>query len=370
MVKAVFRKERRKLRGIISAVGLMSLVTGLPSAAVGSELWFFPGDHPSIRSRHQYPPNDYMNLFSEETPWQGAPSDVAVFVATEASILHAPERDLRTILRFLNSRHIDLAMTVDFYTLVSSPDECVSLSKRFSAAANRVRQAAARVKELGGKIRYADMDEPFYFTAISTGKGSLAGTGTAAFGCRYPVAQVASGVAQAVVALKAVFPDIEIGDSEPIVDWDPENRFGVSTEAYLSALKDWISSYRSATGEPLRFLHADISWTPVPHHKRSNWRDVLRAVADHLARIQVKLGIYYNGERLSSLAADPNKAWAEAAVKRFMQVEAELGITPAHAIISAWGKYPARILPESDAGTLSWVLDKYIEWRRRVRSRS
>ena len=109
------------------------------------------------------------------------------------------------------------------------------------------------MKRLGGSLAYVAMDEPLWFGRYATKKGA----------CQWEIGKIASVVAGEVAQLRMVFPDVKIGDIEPIGDLAP---------SWTEDIAEWTNAYRTATGSSLAFLHADIQW-------ETNWQPAMLATA-------------------------------------------------------------------------------------------
>lgn len=128
-----------------------------------------------------------------------------------------------------------------------------------------------------------------------------------------------------VRALRGIFPAIRIGDIEPV--------------ANAGAPPDWIdvilrftAAYRTATGSPLDFVHADVNWG-------GGGSEALPMLAMRLHAEGVRFGIIYNGDPQD----DEDIGWTRHAEQRFTEVEGELGLEPDSAILHTWMRHPLRM---------------------------
>jgi hypothetical protein len=175
------------------------------------------------------------------------------------------------------------------------------------------------------------MDEPLFYGSVYDGPRS----------CQTPIQTVAAAVATRIQHATALFPDLQVGDVEPIgspprFDW-PEK------------LTMWFEAYRAAVGRPLAFFHADVSWM------HDNWQNELRFAANLSRRSGSRFGIVYNGN-----PTDPDGVtWANNALSRARNIERDLGVVPDDAVIQSWMPFPDEMLPPSTPGTLTSVLSGY-----------
>jgi hypothetical protein len=184
---------------------------------------------------------------------------------------------------------------------------------------------------MGGELRYAAMDEPLWFGHHYTGAGS----------CQDSIQAVAEQVAQTAKALRAVFPEIQIGDIEPVAvrgapaDWNDE-------------ILAFAEAYHAATGTALAFFHADIDW-------HCDWRFALADLRPPLRQAGMRFGVIYDGDPQD----DTDIAWTRHAEERFEAVEADDALRPDDAILQTWMLHPTHMLPEDQPGTMTNLVLRY-----------
>jgi hypothetical protein len=64
-------------------------------------------------------------------------------------------------------------------------------------------------------------------------------------------------------------------------------------------------------------------------------------------------------EAQASTRETSSQEWVSKAVEHFRRVEASLNIHPRFAVFQFWNRYPKKMIPETDAGTLSHVVREY-----------
>ncbi|MBN9561922.1 MAG: carboxypeptidase regulatory-like domain-containing protein [Alphaproteobacteria bacterium] len=185
-------------------------------------------------------------------------------------------------------------------------------------------RSVRRIKAAGGNLAFVAMDEPLWYGHVADEPHS----------CRLSLAELVSGVARSVAIIRSVFPDVQIGDIEPV-----GTKLGTAWPDLIAA---WSAVFREATGTPLRFFHADINWN-------ATWRADLARLSPLLERQGISLGIIYNGD---PRAAD-DVAWTDRAMEHFQDVHDLVGIVPAADIFQTWDPRPTRLLPESRPGSLT-----------------
>jgi hypothetical protein len=57
--------------------------------------------------------------------------------------------------------------------------------------------------------------------------------------------------------------------------------------------------------------------------------------------------------------------WVQNAVKHYTEVESGLGIHPDHAVFATWVRYPTRVLPESQPGTFTNLVFRYLQYTKK-----
>ena len=136
--------------------GVMSV--GAPASADQVEVWF-SATEPVWRQFHNWPANDYMQLFEPSAPWQSAARGVKVFMLAKKFVAEASDADLQTILGDLQRRHIALAVQG---TPLTFTNECGRGIESYGPPHDMLGMAS-RVRHLGGTIAYVAVDEPLFF---------------------------------------------------------------------------------------------------------------------------------------------------------------------------------------------------------------
>src|SRR6185437_16642643 len=94
-------------------------------------------------------------------------------------------------------------------------------------------------------------------------------------------ANLARDVATKVAAVRRSFPQVKVGDIEPLGVNDPAD--------WLDEIAQWTLAYRTAVGEPLAFFDVDIRWA-------GPWREQLQRLPRQLHDAGIKFGIIYDGD--------------------------------------------------------------------------
>jgi len=304
-----------------------------PFCAHGAEVWLSPFD-PMVRSVSEPGVGlDFFEAFSPDAPWPRSASRVSVFKIATPFALYGPEQQVRRVIEDLQRRHILLAMEISALT---SKTECSHKVEGYGPAGQLVR-AVERIRKLGGDLKLIAMDGPLW------NGHSFKGTNS----CHTPISAIALDVAANVRAIKQVLPDVQIGDIEPLGRTDPPD--------WVEQVMQWTKAYQDAAGEPLTFLHFDVVWA-------GPWRQQLTVLAPRLHAAGIKFGVIYNG--------DPDDqsdlAWTSHAEQRFSTIETDPAITPSQAIIQSWMLHPTHMLPETQPGTLTWLVNRYLTGKTRL----
>jgi hypothetical protein len=144
--------------------------------------------------------------------------------------------DLTKMIRFLRKKGMFLA--VEFGPLIPSPT-CGSGVEGFTGES--AVELAQNVLACGGTLDYVAFDEPFYYAHYYTGPNQ----------CNWNLSEIATNAYGTVKVLRSVFPDVVIGDIEPVNSADP---------VWPQTMATWLSTYESVSGMPFSFFEWDVSW--------------------------------------------------------------------------------------------------------------
>lgn len=282
---------------------------------------------------------DYEDLFERRSHWPrgGWPvgeKSLNVFVISQNFALKASAAQLHRLASNLDAHKISLAMAGLMLTVGSEGCGGRGLVEGYSSP-DSVGKAADRIREAGTKLAYIVMDEPLFFGHVYAGPGA----------CRDTVDEVARQVAGAVVAARKVFPDVEVGDTEPV---------NGARVGWTSQWEPWARAYRKAVGASLAFLIVDIGW-------ESDWQPQFADARDVLERLKIPLGVIFNGDDRDA----SDLAWTAHAEQRIREFD-RLNMSPRIVLIDSWTLYPIHLLPEERAGTLTHVLRYYLTGHRVV----
>ena len=305
----------------------------ITNASPQREVWLGP-IAPSIYA-HKFSDSqyDYLNLFQRDAPWSKSASQLQVFQVTAPVVMGESDETLKTIFADLNRRHIALGIELGLLSGVdTSGNKICGQNVEGYAAADTARVVALRIQKNGGVLRYIAMDEPLWYGHHVRGQNA----------CQASPEALAQEIAARVQIVRKIFPNVKIGDIEPLAP--------LQTPDWTDEVTQWEKVYRRVAGEPFSFVRADIVWTQP-------WQHELIVLKQRLHSDGIKLGVVYNGGGDGREQNDRN--WTDTAIRRFRMIESDPRMAPDQAVIESWVRWPSRLLPEDTPGTLTNVLLQY-----------
>ncbi len=267
---------------------------------------------------------DYFDMFAPKAPWQSVASKVSVFKIYPELLRSASDDQIRALVAGLADRHIMLALEAP---VLAAASDC-------APGADHRRWLPAlleRLHRLGGQLRKLVMVGPIVDGHISVRAGA----------CRWTLADVAQDAALTVARIRDMFPDVEVGEIEPI-----GNGTGYLDPAELAT---WFEDWTRADGHSLAFLHLDVEWGKP-------WGRDLRRVADEASRHGVPLGVIIN----ASASALSDQQFADQALSHAVRVVQEIGHSPEQLVFQSWEDFPHRALPDTDFTTMTGLIRAYV----------
>ena len=251
-------------------------------------------------------------------------------------------RNLKAVIEGLKQRHIALAAElgmVDYTDKTLCGNGNPNYGHIEGCGGQNVAALLERIKKLGGDLRYIGMDEPFWFghvVSVAQDRGAA----------EAPINAIARNVARQVATAHRYFPEISVGDIEPVA----------VRSGYVEALKKWLDAYKAATGESLKFFHCDLIW------QGNEWQAPLMQIAHLMRANQIAIGVIYDGEGMSGAE------WTTSAERHLVDVEGNLALIPDHAIIQSWEPQPLYALPETQRGTMTYLLGRYLAAQTEIKA--
>jgi hypothetical protein len=273
---------------------------------------------------------DYAKLFTPSSRWSNAASHVQVFkIYSSLLIGNQPgaftDVQWRQVFADLDRRRIALA--IEWPPL--SVTTCGKGVEGFEDADPGA--TAQKIKRLGGDLKYVAMDEPEYYGSIYKGHDA----------CSWTPAQVAANAVRNFAKIRSVFPNVLIGDIEPVPPPDAPDWI----DRYIAFFDAW----KAAAGSPLAFFHCDINWDAFP-----NWISDVEALRHVLVRNRIPFGMIYNG-----FGRKTDEEWIRCAESHFTAYESKTGIVPDQVIFQTWEIHPGHALPETDPTALTYLIGAY-----------
>lgn len=278
---------------------------------------------------------DYMDLFQPSAPWTNAAANVRVFKVYSAIWISGQYSDaqLSNMITFLQQHHIALAM--EWGPLLPGASCGAGMDAFDGADALTIAQ---KIFSLGGVLQYIAFAEPMAGGSLYSGTNA----------CQWTAEQVAQNAAAQVAQIRTVFPDVVVGDIEPVPDWG-------DTPDWLDPYLEWVDAWRSVTGKPFAFFQFD---TDV----YADWRPGDTALRLALAQRGIPYGVIYDGNQ--GQASDT--AWVASAELHFTDRELHGSPPPDQVIFQSWNPNPQYLLPETDPGTLTYLIDRYFRTRTQL----
>jgi hypothetical protein len=319
---------------LLQAGAFSIALTAVSSVTAGAQEVWLGGVDPVVlkAQKHIDTPRDFMNLFQPDAPWKTAASGLKAFKISMQFGLRAPDDQLDALIGDLKRRHIALAFEAG---LLDGDERCGKGVEGY-AAPKGVEALAKRVSSHGGTIDYIAMDEPVWFGHALSGGAH----------CHDPIPAVVAQVAERVEILRRYFPNIQIGDTEPI----NSSPYAMSQDPrFVDDVMAFADQLQQKTGVKLAFIHADIAW-------KWNWRPTLEAMSEQARARGIRFGVICDGDE--DVGGD--EAWVRQALERCQAVAADPKAAPNQWIVQSWETLPTKMLPETDPGSLTFEV-KQIE---------
>lgn len=292
--------------------------TSVPTPVPSDLVWFGP----NMGSR------DYPELFTKPEQWSKARSRIDVFKFYTQNVLEYPcaicgDNTLDAFVEAQAFRRLTdwgIAIAVE----VGAVKEWGCTGKEEFRVAKETIQ---NIRANGGIVTFLDMDEPFI-------GGELVANGKT---CGHTMEQSADVASQFVRQVKAAYPNILVGDTEPYPYFS------------VTELEQWILALE-ARGTTLAHFHLDVDIENV----RVNRRDVvtdLQTLSQFFQEHQIPFGVIFTS---NWTAAGSNRAYFDSTMGWIRTVNDAIG-KPQHVIFQSWqGPAPSGAhefpinLPEND----------------------
>lgn len=322
-------RSDRRLSRLMWLAGLLLLNIAAARPAATQEIWFAPRGGPKGVP-------DYMDLFRPDAPWQQAASHVQVF-EVPGELRSEPDNVLKQITNDLRRRGIGLAMgmgPLSRNTYAGKP--CGTNVEGYSAPLEAV-AAAERIKSVGGVIQYFTIDESLYYGHYWGGTNA----------CHSSIADIAKETAEKIRRVRAVFPQVQFGDVEPVQ--------GFPKATWLADLQTWFDAFHTDTGQRLAYFRFELIFTQP-------WQQYITPLTQLLRREGIPLQVIYDSN-FDDAGASDERAIA-GTIANFKAYESGGRAPPDAAAIQFWSKYPSHALPETDPRAATYLINQYVKWRQ------
>ena len=271
---------------------------------------------------------DFMKLFTEDAPWKNAEQHVKVFKLYQGWVINSTDLELDQMVTYLNNHNIAIAIEAGPFEGTSTCGKGVEGFGGIQPTLN----ALDRVKEAGGIVRFIALDEPFFYGSLYDGPNA----------CHWPSLKVAENVDAYIRFIKRIYPDISIGDIEPI-----------TKRSDIIPYENWLKVYQAVSGSNFPFFHLDTSWD------QRGWPVVDKELEAFLSDHKIQFGIIYFGNP-NDISDDE---WLAHAEERMVTYEAKAGGRPDHVIFQSWNNHPNYVLPETSPHTFTHLILSYFKTR-------
>jgi hypothetical protein len=269
--------------------------------------------------------DDFMSLFEPDAPWQTAATHIHVFkLYGEWVAYDATDAQLRQVVADLDRRGLALAVEVG---PLNPSNDCGAGIEGFAGTQEGLK-IANRIKKAGGTIHLIALDEPYYFGHFYDGANA----------CHWTAEKIAAEVGQYIQTIKSIFPNVLVGDTEPLTG-------AANDRAYQS----WLEIFHQVNKYNLAFLHMDIDWS------RPAWAQEVVSIETYGRQIAVPIGIIYTGNAFDTT----DQAWISSAGERVKKYELQAGGRPDQVLFQSWNDKPDFVLPETQSFTFTNFVDAY-----------
>ncbi len=305
LLEARYSGDKQNLPEIASATVLGP--TPAPLTPVPSDMvWFGP----NFGSR------DYAELFTKPEQWRSARGKVNVFKFDQQSVLEQPcvicgDNILHTFVNVDAFRKVNDWGVATALTVGALKEWGCTGTAEFRAASVAIQNIQAN----GGVVTFLDMDEPFM-------GGRYAPNPASNKTCGYSTEQSADVTALFIRQVKAAYPNIRVGDTEPYPLFS------------VDELEQWTRALE-ARGVTPAYFHLDVE----PVWARERKLDVagdLRKLSQFFKERGIPFGVIFISEWPD---AGSDRAYFDSTMKWIRFVNAAIG-KPQHVIFNSWQAEP------------------------------
>jgi hypothetical protein len=309
------------------AIICLASLAVVPKAGLAANLpqiWFTPLQAHDEPGGGRAGAEDYLSLFAPDAAWQTVEKHVAAFKIYPEFNRDFSDEQAKIVIAGLAAKGIDLAVE---FPVLGPTGWCEPGHPRTQF----VTPLMARLKKLGANVRYLAMSGP-----LVDGHSY-----TKAFYCHLPIDAVAADAAHTVALVREIFPDIVVGDIEPV---GHGNEFPNWRD-----LDAWFGAWKKASGKPMGFLHTDVSWL-LP------WQEDLKHFAERAHANNVPFGVILDGDAYDL----SDKSFSDDVARHVEDVTALLGPLLDQVNFQSWQVYPRHALPETDPSAMTGEIRDFL----------
>jgi hypothetical protein len=307
----------------------VTTTTHTPDLSDRPLIWFGPlPPLPQDAGRPFTGAEDFFALFAPDAAWKRAAGYTDVFLLyAEWVAWHASPGQLETVVAALN--RLGLALAVEGSPL-ARPADCGTGIESWGGIPEGV-EVARKIQDAGGTIDLWAMDAPLGYAHVVHGPRA----------CGWSQEEIAKGIAEFTAVLQGYFPEIIVGDTEPL--WADFDSVGLYS--------DWLDTFARVNGYGLPFFHLDVDWG------RPDWSTAAGELEAASRARGIDFGIFYIG----NWDDFSDRAWISLAGERVKAYEQEARGNPDHVLFQSWHDHPDRSLPESEPWTFTSLINTYVE---------
>ena len=279
----------------------------------------------------------WQKLFVNDAPWPPLMDHVRV-VAFAGNFKTLPDDVLAKTFTKLKEKHIGFAIESLAQSWVGfSEFHCGKGVEGYTDPPGNA-QIARKIKNAGGTLAYVAMDGPLFGGHYYSGPNA----------CHSTIQNVADRAAAVMKEYQKVFPDVVIGDTEPLPALTKQPN-------WRTEYKEWLDAFNQVYGKPIGFLNLDINWPEDNWH----WQQSLQQVVQFAHDNHLRIGIIYNTSIPGGAKSD--EQWLKSAVDNFTQVENQLGIVPDKALFESWAYFPKRSITDANGPGEDYLVEQYLK---------
>jgi hypothetical protein len=316
------------MRWLLAPLLALSLLIGTGAAIppdrteAWPEIWFKPQS-----------PLDWLNMWTDDAPWQHAASRVNVLGVIHWWLLGATDEQILAMFDFAQRHHMKVEMETEVITRYAN--QACGLIEGYTPP-DAIASEMAILKRLNLHLDILTMDEPVWDGHYFPDPRN----------CYLSIPDLVGRIKSNIAPVLAQYPDIQIVEIEPIP--------GVTNFPDWKTTETWFrTALTQATGKPIRDIQLDVDW------QSPGWVQPMRDMREFTHQQSMGLGMYFNGFAYARSDAE----WINYAVQHMETVEGTMGIIPEQAIFATWGVYPAYNMPETSPTTQTWLIDRYFRKR-------